>query len=256
MEHQLQHLPRPPQSALRRLFPIELLQHWVLLLSFVILAITGLALLIPDTFAGRLVISLCGGMSGRAIVHRVAAGFLVANTLFQAIWLVTTRRGRENLARIAPGPGDIRDLFQTIGLFLGFTRHRPSFGRYGFPEKFEFWALIWGTVVMSLTGIILALVGWSLGVFPKWVVDIAQIIHRWEAILAVGAIAIWHIYHVVWKPGVYPGNRAWLTGEIDFKQYVMEHPLDYAEAMGWLGNKPEEPKPPTAADEHEEGDTV
>jgi cytochrome b subunit of formate dehydrogenase len=257
-EHQLSHLPRPAENALIRMFPIERLQHFLLLISFITLAITGMALLIPDTVVGRFIILLCGGMSGRAVVHRVSAGIMVSNFLFQAIWLASTKRGRQNVRDLAPGFSDLRDLYQTVLLFLGFSRNRPSFGRYGFAEKFEFWALVWGTLVMTLTGLLLAYVGWTLGHAPKWVVDASELIHKWEAILAVGAIGIWHIYHVVWKPGVYPGNRAWLTGEISFEQLVMEHPLEYARAMGWLP-RPEtqteaSPETPAEPPSNKEGD--
>ena len=255
-EHRLQHLPRPPERALVRMLPVERLQHFLLLSSFITLALTGIALLIADTTVGHFIIMLCGGMSGRAIVHRVAAAVLIGNTLFQGIWLASTKPGRQNLARLLPGPSDLRDLWQTALLFLNFSRHRPSFGRYGFAEKFEFWALVWGTCVMSLTGLLLVYVGWSLGHVPKWVLDAGLLIHRWEAILAVGAIAIWHIYHVVWKPGIYPGNRAWITGDISFEQLVLEHPLEYARAMGWLpGGEPKAPEDTPAAPEHEESES-
>jgi cytochrome b subunit of formate dehydrogenase len=182
----------------------------------------------------------------------------IPNFLFQAIWLASTKRGRQNVRDLSPGFSDLRDLYQTVLLFLGFSRNRPSFGRYGFAEKFEFWALVWGTVVMTLTGLLLAYVGWTLGHAPKWIVDASELIHKWEAILAVGAIGIWHIYHVVWKPGVYPGNRAWLTGEISFEQLVMEHPLEYARAMGWLP-RPEtqteaSPETPAEPPSNKEGD--
>ncbi len=249
--HRLEHMPRPPKSALVRMLPIERLQHIVLLVTFITLAVTGLALLFPDTIAGRLIIGLCGGMSGRAIVHRVAAAMMVINFVLQGIWMGVTPQGRHNLKRLAPGLSDIRDVWQTVVLFLGLSRHRPSFGRYGYAEKFEFWALVWGTLVMTVTGCLLAFVGWTLGHLPKWVVDAAELVHMWEAILAVGAIALWHIYHVVWKPGVYPGNRAWLTGEINFEQLVLEHPLEYARAMGWLPDESASAPPADAAAEEE-----
>lgn len=258
-EHQLHHLPRPGRNALVRMFPIERLQHFLLLVSFITLAITGMALLVPDTVVGRFIIMLCGGMSGRAIVHRASAFIMVSNFLFQAVWLASTKRGRQNVRELAPGFSDLRDLYQTVLLFLGFSRNRPSFGRYGFAEKFEFWALVWGTVVMTVTGLLLAYVGWTLGHAPKWIMDASELIHKWEAILAVGAIAIWHIYHVVWKPGVYPGNRAWITGEISFEQLVMEHPLEYARVMGWLPrgatSTQAPPEPPAEPPLDKEGDT-
>jgi len=249
VEHRVMHLPSAPESALIRMFPAERLQHFLLLSSFFILAITGLVLLIPDTTVGKTIIALCGGPSGRAIIHRVAAGVMMANFLFQGLYLAFTARGRDKVRRLAPAASDVRDVYQTVLLFLGFTHHRPSFRRYGFPEKFEFWALVWGTIVMSVTGLMLVFATWSLGHFPKWLLDAATIVHKWEAVLAVEAIIIWHMYHAVWKPGVFPGNKAWLTGKIDFEALVLEHPLDYAEAVGWLRRAGETPPEPEAAAE-------
>lgn len=234
LEHRLRHLPVAPPQALVRMLPLERIQHMVLLISFFTLAITGLVLFIPNTAIGDFIVMLCGGPSGRAIIHRVAAVAMILNFVIQAIWLGSSGEGRKVLRRLAPGPQDLRDLWQSVTLFLGFSSHRPSFHRFGYAEKFEFWALVWGTIVMAITGTLLWADNWTLGHAPKVVLDIATIIHKWEAILAVEAILVWHLYHVIFKPGVYPGNRAWLTGEISFEQLVMEHPLDYAEAMGWL----------------------
>lgn len=244
--HLVSHLPRPPERSLLRMMPFERLNHIALTVSFIVLAITGIAVLVPDGIYGRTVIALCGGMSGRAIVHRVAAGVLILVFVGYAVWMAFTPRGRDKLRRLLPGVNDLRDLLQTVMLFLGRTQNRPSFARYSFPEKFEFWALVWGTTVMTVTGLLLALINWTLGTVPKWVLDISEVIHKWEALLAVGAIAVWHMYHVVWKPGVFPGNRSWLTGRIEFEEFIREHPQDYAEAMGWLpgGQTTEEPPSP------------
>lgn len=258
LEHRVRHLPVAPPQALVRMLPLERVQHMVLLISFFVLAITGLVLFIPNTAIGDFIVMLCGGPSGRAIIHRVAAVVMIANFVIQAMWMASTKPGRSTLRRLLPGPEDLRDVWQSFALFLGFSPHRPSFHRFGYAEKFEFWALVWGTIVMALTGLLLWFVNWTLGHAPKVVLDVATIIHKWEAILAVEAILVWHLYHVIWKPGVYPGNRAWLTGEISFEQLVMEHPLDYAEAMGWLPSKeseaPGEPAGVAGADGRE-GDT-
>jgi formate dehydrogenase gamma subunit len=255
-EHRLRHLPVAPPDALVRMLPVERLQHWLLLISFFVLAFTGLALLVPDTVVGKLIVRLCGGPSGRATVHHLAGVVMIANFVAQGIWMGVSKQGRDVVTRLLPRPSDLRDLWQSIVLYLGFSQHRPSFRRFGYPEKFEFWALVWGTFVMTITGLLLWFVNWTLGHAPKWVLDVSLIIHKWEAILAVEAILIWHLYHVIWKPGVYPGNRAWLNGKISQEQLVMEHPLDYAEAMGWLpgpgAKREEEGASPTAT---EEGDT-
>lgn len=255
LEHRLRHLPVAPPSALVRMLPVERVQHLLLLGSFFILALTGLVLLVPDSLFGKVVVMLCGGPSGRAIVHRIAAAIMVGNFIVQAVWMATAKHGRDTLLRLAPGPQDLRDLWQSVVLYLGFSQHRPSFRRFGYPEKFEFWALVWGTIVMTVTGALLMFVNWTLGHAPKWVLDVSLIIHKWEAILAVEAILVWHLYHVIWKPGVFPGNRAWLNGEISQEQLVMEHPLDYAEAIGWLPGPQPRPQGEEPSQTTEEGDT-
>ncbi len=234
LEERISALPAPPQSALLRMVRAERIQHVALLASFAVLALTGFALLFPNSMFSRVVVYLCGGMQGRALVHRVAAVGLIGSTLGHFAWVFTTSRGRETFRRLLPGLTDVREVWQTALLFLGLSTQRPCFYRYSFLEKFEYWALMWGTVVMSVTGVLLVVMDWSLAHMPKFILDVADIIHTWEAILAVVAIAVWHLYHVLWKPGVFPGNRSWLQGEMTVEQYVREHPLDYAEAMGWI----------------------
>lgn len=237
LEHRLRHLPVAPPSALVRMLPVERVQHVLLLVSFFVLAFTGLALVFPGTLFGKIIVMLCGGPAGRAIVHRVAAAVMVVNFVVQGIWMGTTKHGRETVRALFPAPSDLWDLWQSIVLYLGFSHYRPSFRRFGYPEKFEFWALVWGTFVMTVTGSLLMWVNWTLAHMPKLVLDLALIVHKWEAILAVEAILVWHLYHVIWKPDVYPGNASWITGKISFEELVMKHPLEYARAMGWLGKR-------------------
>jgi formate dehydrogenase gamma subunit len=236
-ERDLEKLPAPPEEALIRMSRYERMEHYAQVFSFAVLAFTGLALVFPDTAFARTVIALCGGMSGRAIMHRLAAVVLVGSSLAHMAWVSSTARGRSVFSGLLPRWSDFQDAWQT-GLWLTTMRERgPCFGRFSFLEKFEYFALLWGTVIMTLTGALMTFVNWSLAHFPKWVLDASSIIHRWEAILAVGAIGIYHLYHVVWRPGVFPGNPCWITGKIRPEEYIRDHPLDYAEAVGWLPGK-------------------
>ena len=85
-------------------------------------------------------------------------------------------------------------------------------------------------LVMGITGAVMMFTDWSLRFLPKWAWDVCKIVHGWEAILAFAAIIIWHLYHVMWKPG--PMNMSWITGRLSLEQFAHEHPLEYASAVG------------------------
>jgi cytochrome b subunit of formate dehydrogenase len=245
LEDRLADLPRPPDSALVRMTFSERFQHWILLASFVILALTGFPLLSPQSAFARVVVTLCGGPEGRAIVHRVAGVALLLTGLYHLGYLALTRRGRRWLWDMLPRKRDVVNVWEAIRYFFGLSNEPPEFARFGLAEKSEYVGVVWGTLVMGLTGVLLAYENLSLRYLPKWAWDGARAIHGWEAILAVATIALWHMYHVFWKPGVWPMSRAWLTGEITFHQLVEEHPLYYAEIMEDAAESASGKAPPT-----------
>jgi cytochrome b subunit of formate dehydrogenase len=132
----------------------------------------------------------------------------------------------------------VLNVWQAAKYLFGFSAERPQFHRFGFPEKLEYGGVLWGTFCMGLTGLVLAMENLSLRYLPKWAWDGAHAVHGWEAILAVATIALWHMYHVVWKPGIWPMSRAWLSGSITFHQLVEEHPAQYEEIMEESGEAP------------------
>jgi cytochrome b subunit of formate dehydrogenase len=113
---------------------------------------------------------------------------------------------------------------------LGLSKTRPRFGVFSYAEKAEYWAYLWGTLLMAVTGFVLWFDDFSLRHFPKWVSDAATAMHYYEAILATGAIVIWHLYMVVFDPDVYPMERAWLTGRAS-AQHVRHHRPAYYRAL-------------------------
>jgi cytochrome b subunit of formate dehydrogenase len=110
---------------------------------------------------------------------------------------------------------------------LGLRREPPAFDRFNYIEKAEYWALVWGTVVMTGTGLALWFENQSLRWLDKWVLDLATVIHYYEAWLAFLAIMIWHIYYVIANPEAYPMNWTWLTGRISEEHLRLEHPLEW-----------------------------
>jgi cytochrome b subunit of formate dehydrogenase len=126
---------------------------------------------------------------------------------------------------------DAKHALQLLSFNLTGKGKHPHFRRFGFIEKAEYWALVWGTIVMSITGILLAFENLAAGYFSKEILDILLIVHYYEAWLAAMAIVIWHMYFAVLRPTVYPMNPAWITGSMPRKMYEEEHPADHV-ALG------------------------
>jgi cytochrome b subunit of formate dehydrogenase len=139
-----------------------------------------------------------------------------------------TREGRQGIKDFWFRRRDLRDLFGNLRYFLGRTDRRPGFARFTYAEKVEYWALIWGTAVMGVTGLMLWFKVQFGTWFPRWWLDIATAIHFWEAVLATLAIVVWHFYQVIFEPDVYPMNWAWWDGRISEEEYAEEHGEAYA----------------------------
>ncbi len=184
-------------------------QHGVLAVSFIVLAWSGFALKFPDSWAAWL---LGGDETIRRWSHRGAALILVGLGVYHLAYLALTARGRVWLREFLPRGADWQELRERVRHLLGRAPEPRPAHRFGYVEKFEYWAVIWGTCIMAVTGFVLwfpvAVSRWV----PRWVVEVALTIHYYEAILACLAIVVWHFYHVIFDPGVYPINWAFWTG--------------------------------------------
>jgi cytochrome b subunit of formate dehydrogenase len=216
------------KPQVRRMRIGELWQHTLLTVSFIVLVITGFALRFDDSWITRLFFGWQGGFALRGLIHRVAAVVLIFVTLWHVIYLFT-RRGRTFFKDMLPKFYDFREFVQRILFNLGLSKKTPRFKRFSYIEKAEYWALIWGTAVMIITGILLWFDNYFIQFLPKGFLDVALIIHYYEAILASLAIAIWHFYSTVFSPQVYPMNPSWLTGKMPKDMFDHEHPEAEAE---------------------------
>jgi cytochrome b subunit of formate dehydrogenase len=141
-------------------------------------------------------------------------------------YVLATRRGRSLLKDLFPSIKDARDAAANARYLAGLAKDKPAIGRFGYAEKMEYWAVVWGTIIMGVTGL---MIWFKLGTthwLPRWVIDVATTIHYYEAILACLAIVVWHFYHVIFDPDVYPLNRACLDGRVSEEWYAEEHGLD------------------------------
>jgi formate dehydrogenase subunit gamma len=204
-------------------------QHIILMASTLILIITGLPIKFHESAWAKFFFTAIGGLQVGRILHRVGAVGLIGIAIYHLLFLALSREGREIFRELLPRPRDVKDLWVMLNYLLGRKREKAKFGKFTYVEKFDYWAVYWGMVVMVLSGLILWFLSTALRIFPKYVADIAKEAHSDEALLATLAIIIWHFYNAHLNPEKFPMNRSWLTGKISEKEMEKEHFLEWIE---------------------------
>ena len=217
-----------------RLNSNEVVQHLILIISFTILAITGFQLKFPNSWWAK-GLNIFMDETVRQNVHRAAAVTMIGLSIYHVIYLIVTSRGRDILKSIVPKIEDFKLALQNILYHLGISKKHPEFGNYNYIEKAEYWALIWGTMIMGATGFILwfpTIVGdWA----PLWIIKVSEIVHYYEAILATLAIVIWHWFFVIYRPAL---KFTFIDGLMTLRYYKEEHKAKFRQiVIEWLEYK-------------------
>ena len=197
-------------TATARMSLNERLQHGVLLLAFLALAYTGFALQFPQAWWAS---PFVGHIDWRRVGHRGAAVVFCLLAGYHLWFITCTRRGRQELRALRPRREDLTQLRQMLSFNLGWRPQRPRTARYSYIEKSEYWALVWGSMIMVFTGGLMTWQNWTLRMFPKWFFDVMRTIHWYEAVLACLAILVWHMYWVAYDPDEYPMKWTWISGK-------------------------------------------
>jgi formate dehydrogenase gamma subunit len=202
-------------------FPLyRRVQHWVMVVSFITLGFTGLIQKFSEVAFSEFVIRTLGGVEPTRIIHRVAGIMLALVTIghigdFLYNWYV--KRARLSML---PDKDDIINAWKLFRYNLGLEKDAPKQGFYTFEEKFEYWALIWGTVLMGVTGFILWNPLLANNLLPAGWIPAAKAAHGLEAILAVAAVIVWHFYHVFIKHF----NKSMYNGYMSQEEMEHYHP--------------------------------
>lgn len=209
--------------SLPRFTKNEVVQHFLLLSSFIILAITGFALKYPNSFWAEGLLQLGMTEPIRQNIHRISAVIMIVLSVYHVGYLLLTSRGRDVLKEMLPKWDDVTGIIDNLMYYLRLSKKHPHFNQYDYAEKAEYWALIWGTFVMGATGFILwfpTIIGdWA----PVWLIKVSEIIHFYEAILASLAILVWHWFFVIYHPKEYPMSFTWIDGKMSLENYRHHH---------------------------------
>jgi formate dehydrogenase gamma subunit len=198
------------------------IEHMILLVSFTILCLTGLPQKFPFSPLSQGIITLLGGIETVRYIHRWAAIVLILGSVYHLLTSAYRLFVKHENMRMLPDLKDATDLRDTVAYNLGFNDEPPKMRKFNFGEKFEYWAVVWGTAVMIITGFILWNPLAATRIIPGNFIPVALEAHGWEAVLAAVSIIIWHLYNVLVKHR----NVSMFTGTLSHKIMEEEHALE------------------------------
>jgi thiosulfate reductase cytochrome b subunit len=216
----------------RRFTTAQSIVHVTVIVSFLLLAATGLPLRFVGAPWAPWLTAAFGGIPSADILHRIAAvitfgyfGYHVLGVLYRM--LIKHEHGFLWGPRsMVPQPRDVRDLIANVAYFL-YLRPRPAFDRWTYWEKFDYLAVFWGVAIIGFSGLMLWFPGAFTRVLPGWTLNVAFITHSDEALLATGFIFVFHFFHTHLRPEIFPMDPAVFTGRLPLERFEHERPLQY-----------------------------
>lgn len=227
-----------PQETYTRFAAAQRIEHIVLVLSFSLLGLTGLIQKFMGNPIAEGIIGLLGGIETVRIIHRVAALVFALQSIYHITVLAYKVFVKHIELTMLPGLGDVINAIDVVRYNLGLTKQHPKLPRYNFAEKAEYWAMIWGGVVMGLTGFMLWNPIATAKFLPGQAIPAAKAAHGAEAILAVLAIFVWHFYNVHLKMF----NKSMFTGKMTRHQMEEEHGEELERLLSGKTRPPADPK--------------
>ena len=217
------HKPKAKKTYIR--FDLSYrIEHIVFLISFTILGITGLAQKFATSFVGEKILTVFGGIESARNIHHISVIVMMIVSIYHVISLLYRMVVLRVSFSMFPTLDDFKHLYDDILYYIGKRKNKAFYGRYNYAEKAEYFAVVWGTIIMGLTGFMM----WNPITTTRWLpgeaIPAAKVAHGAEAILAVLAIIIWHFYHVHLRHF----NKSMFTGKFTETELKHEHPAEYA----------------------------
>jgi cytochrome b subunit of formate dehydrogenase len=207
------------------------IEHVLVMVLFVTLCLTGF----PQKFythgwAEALVAAL-GGIDQTRLIHHLAGYTLALVTVIHFASALSAMFTRSRPFSMMPTRKDFEDVFRQLRHYLG-TDRQPLYDRFTYKEKFEYWGLVMGNVIMITTGFVLAFPLQVTALFPGVLIPAAKMAHSNEGLMALMVITFWHMFNVHLSPETFPIDKVIFTGKMSRERYEHEHPLELARLEG------------------------
>jgi cytochrome b subunit of formate dehydrogenase len=232
----------PPQTELEsehqnvpeeftRFSKLQIYEHWLCLIFFTLLVVTGLPQRFSESALAIWIVNLLGGIDFARGLHRISG--IIFSLL--AVWHI----GRVSLGvlmrkiqpSMIPTMKDFKDAIGALKFYLGLSQIYPRFDRYDFRQKFEYFGVLMGGMVMIVTGFLLYYPIFFTKFLPGVAIPAAKVAHSYESMLAFLVIVIWHMYGSVFSPEVFPLDKSIFTGKISRERMEKEHPIELEKIM-------------------------
>lgn len=224
------------EKYVQRFDPFSRFLHVLVIISFLSLAITGMVIKFSGVGVFQTMSKILGGYEVTGFIHRVAA-IITFIYFFLHIWyLIKKKRERgvpftsmmkgEN--SLVPNKRDIVEFGQTMKWFIGIGP-RPAYGRWTYWEKFDYFAVFWGVLIIGFSGLLLWFPEFFTGLgIPGWIINVATIIHSDEALLATGFIFTVHFFNTHFRPDKFPMDAVIFTGSVSMEEMEKDRPREFA----------------------------
>ncbi|HSF81745.1 MAG TPA: cytochrome b/b6 domain-containing protein [Anaerolineales bacterium] len=236
--------PTPPQPSgetpktYTRFDLAQRLEHLVMLVSFTILGVTGLPQKYATSPTGEWMIRLFGGIELTRQIHHISAIVLMLVSIFHIVAVLYRIFVMRSSLTMLPLLDDFKHLFQDLAYYFGLRKHKAYYGRYNYAEKVEYLAVVWGTLVMAITGFMMWNPVATASIFPGEFIPASKAAHGGEAVLAVLSIIVWHFYHVHLKHF----NKSMFTGKLTRQEMEHEHPAELELIESGKANRTPDPE--------------
>jgi cytochrome b subunit of formate dehydrogenase len=209
------------------------IQHFALMGSFIVLAVTGLLRGFPDWPTFQWFTGIFGGTEVLRLVHDVAAFIMIADGIYHLGYIGYGIFVKHKFpSAMIPRWKDLKDIIHTSLWIFGLQKHEPAYDHFQYGQKIDYWAIFWGMPVMVITGIIMMFPS----VFSQWLggqwFGVVATAHRDEAILATGFILIVHMYYGHLQTTAFPVNTVMFTGRMLKSKYRQWFRREYAQITG------------------------
>ena len=216
-------------------------QHWCLMALFAALVYTGFPLKFADRGWAAWMIAAIGGVDVARRVHRVAGTLLILGLVYHLVYVGVmlvrkARRERTGVLRaifrmpLAVTPYDMNEMTHLVLYLLGLRKNRPLQGRFSLPEKFEYFGVFWGTVLLGATGLLMWYSDWTTRHMSGRILTLAFLVHGFEAFLALLHVGVVHMVSVIFSPAVAPVSPAMFNGLSPAEELAEAHPAWVDEA--------------------------
>ena len=207
--------------------------HAVLFTTFLGLAATGLPLRFSESVWARGLAGAVGGFGAILFFHKLCA--LVLTVAFLIHLKEVISRGiyrREKgifwgATSMVANWKDVKDLLRHLRWFVGLGP-KPQFERYAYWEKFDYWAVFWGMIVIGFSGYAMWFAPFFARFLPGWALNAALVIHSEEGLLAILFIFSIHFVNTHLRPDSFPMDMVIFTGVESEKEFKHKRPMEYA----------------------------